>query len=271
MTTPSIKLLVIDAGHTRVKFASCDCEEVNQLPEVEHFAAPMIGDAMPWAEIINWFSESDEKLTAVVTGSNPKAVEAVLANWPRDLPSPQQLDRSTPLPIEVDVAEPNKVGVDRLLTAIAANQLRGEKQTAFIVDSGTAVTVDAVNSKGVFLGGAILPGVRMGAQALHRYTDTLPEIDASKLFDQPPHAIGNQTTAAIESGLYWGHVGAVRELLFRQRDRLTRIDKSKDRTPLVLLTGGASPLLVPHFSTAQHLPHLALQGLARVALRRGKE
>jgi type III pantothenate kinase len=169
------------------------------------------------------------------------------------------------LPLVVDVEFPERVGIDRLLTAIAANRLRQPKQSAIVIDTGTAVTVDAIGSTGIFHGGAILPGVRMGAQALHRYTSTLPEIDASAMFSHTPPAIGRHTQEAIESGLYWGHVGAVRELILRQRDRLASFDKAKDAPSLLLFTGGAAPLLAPHFGQGRFEPHLALQGLAVVA------
>jgi type III pantothenate kinase len=84
------------------------------------------------------------------------------------------------------------------------------------------------------------------------------------MFSRTPDPLGRNTQAAIESGLYWGHVGAVRELIFRQRDRLANFDKAKDAPSLLLFTGGAAPLLAPHFAHARFEPHLALQGLAVV-------
>ncbi len=271
MTSPVPLTLVVDAGHTRIKFALCRAADTEQLPKVLQFLAPMCGAEIPWAtllswpELLAWPELSIGKPPVLITGSNPVAIQTVIDQWPEQLGAPRWLIDRTTLPIHIQVDEPARVGIDRLLTAIAANHLRRPNQTAIIVDTGTAVTVDAVGSTGVFLGGAILPGVRMGSQALHRYTSTLPEIDASTLFGSTPMALGSNTTAAIESGLYWGHVGAVRELILRQRDRVASFDKVKDAPSLIVMTGGASPLLQPHFGNASFEPYLALQGLAIVA------
>ena len=84
---------------------------------------------------------------------------------------------------------------------------------AIIVDSGTATTVDAVDADGVFLGGAILPGFGLLARSLQRYTALLPLITLEELGTGPPPAVGRDTTAAIKSGLFFGQLGAVRELV----------------------------------------------------------
>lgn len=261
----SRQVLVVDAGHTRIKFALCQENSPKELPQVVEFVAPMCGSEIPWESIAGWISPEAAACENLITGSNPQAIELVRQNWPAALGSPRLLVDRTQLPLQIQVAEPARVGIDRLLTALAANQLRTPGQMAVIVDTGTAITVDSINSNGAFLGGAILPGVRMGSQALHRYTATLPEIDASLMFDAMPNPIGTCTHAAIESGLYWGHVGSVRELIHQQ---LEELDGQQEPEPLVLMTGGASPLLKPHFANARFEPYLALQGLAVVALAR---
>ena len=112
------------------------------------------------------------------------------------------------------------VGIDRLLAAVAANRLRNPKRPAVIVDLGTAITVDLVDAEGVFRGGAILPGIAISARAMHDYTDLLPHIPMAEL-EEPPPALGRATVPAMRSGLYWGAVGAVRELIERlaEQDR----------------------------------------------------
>ena len=116
------------------------------------------------------------------------------------------------LPLEVKLPRPDMVGVDRLLDALAANALRQPGRPAVVVDVGTAVTVDLVSAAGAFLGGAILPGIAMSARALHEFTDLLPLVDFSELAAPPP-ALGTETEAAMRSGLFWGAVGGVRELI----------------------------------------------------------
>ena len=135
------------------------------------------------------------------------------------------------LPLEVRLPRPDMVGVDRLLDALAANRLRRPGRPAVVIDVGTAITVDLVSAEGAFLGGAILPGIAMSARALHEFTDLLPLVDMSELAGPPP-ALGDETVAAMRSGLFWGAVGAVRQLI----DQL-----AGDARPQVILTGGAGP------------------------------
>lgn len=107
----------------------------------------------------------------------------------------------------------DRVGADRLanaLGAIAATRARRDfsKFThALVVDAGTAVTVDAVSLGGVFEGGMIAPGPRLGARALADYTAQLPLVE----FVKTRRATGRNTTEAIESGIWFGFRGLVRE------------------------------------------------------------
>lgn len=259
------RILAVDAGHTRIKFALCTPGAEAALPQVQRQAAFMLEDGIDWTLMESWRSELGDIPLAVATGSNPTALERVLLEWPRDWPVAHRIPDKSRLPLRTEVLHIERVGIDRLLNAIAANRIRQPRQTALVVDTGTAVTVDCINSEGIFRGGAILPGVRMSARALHLYTSTLPHIEAARMFSEVPHPIGRHTEAAIDSGLYWGHVGAVRELILRMRDELASFDPVKDDNTLVLITGGAAPLLKPHFSLASFEPQLALQGLALAA------
>jgi pantothenate kinase type III len=118
------------------------------------------------------------------------------------------------IPISTALPRPEQAGPDRLLAAWAAATLHG--RPVIVVDLGTATTVDAVGADGSFLGGAILPGLRLAADALAEGTARLPRVD----LDLPADAIGEDTEAAIQSGVVIGHIGAVRELVTRMRDHL---------------------------------------------------
>lgn len=252
-------ILVVDAGNTRVKLGTFDVLNLfpRTLPVCRQSAAVPTGAAVPWAEF------SMPITRAIITGSNPREVDRVSREWPRDWPPPERpVDRKR-LPIVIDVDLPEKVGIDRLLQAIAANVVREPEQPAVIISSGTATTVDYVDARGHFCGGAILPGFDLCAKALHQYTALLPLIDMTAVIENnaPPAELGRNTHAAITSGLYWGHVGAVKELM----RRLMHVGDAHHH-PLLLLTGGAAPLLHPHLPTiVRYEPHLALQGLALIA------
>lgn len=257
-------MIVVDAGNTRVKLAWMDISRPGELPSAREFAAIPVGLPLPQETLQSWLDEAShsDSPMAVIAGSNPAEVDRVLREWPSTLPRLHPLGDRYQLPLFIDVEHPEKVGIDRLLNAIAANACRDRFQCAIIVDSGTATTIDLVDNTGAFRGGAILPGFEMGARALHQYTALLPLIQHHRLHDRPPSVIGRNTTEALESGLYWGHVGAVRQLI----EAIQRQAEPNHATrPLVLLTGGASPMLRRHFPDARWEAGLCLQGLALAA------
>ena len=118
--------------------------------------------------------------------------------------------------------------------------------------------VNAISDRGVFLGGAILPGIGMAARALHEYTDLLPLSEMIELH-HAPDPLGKDTTSALRSGLFWGAVGAMRELSARLGAKL--------HDPQLFLTGGAAPtvgglLVNENGEHALYVPHLTLSGIA---------
>lgn len=257
-------ILAIDAGNTRVKFGVCrgDRTESPRLPECKSASAVARDQSLPWDNIREQLA-SEVDTRAIVTGSHPPTIERLLRNWPTGLPTLDVMSDRTRLPIEIDVEYPERVGIDRLLTAIAANAIRPPAQPAIVVDTGTAVTVNALSSEGIFLGGAILPGVELAARALHQYTALLPELQLDELLAHVPDAVGRHTEAAISSGLYWGHRGAVHELI----EQMSRILSKDDQTVSVILTGGASRLWTQELPPGwRHEPDLTLQGMAYAAM-----
>jgi len=256
-------LLAIDVGNSRIKFGLFDAESSGRdrtsLPRCLQAAAVSKDDPLPWKTIRDWAGADDGRLLlrSIVAGTNPDGVETVLRTWPSDLgPPPEIIGDPSALPLAVSVEAPKKVGIDRLLSALAANVIRPAGCPVVIVDSGTATTVDVVSAEGAFLGGAILPGLELSARALHHYTALLPLISIEELAVESPEPLGRDTRAALQSGLFWGQVGAVRELIARLQTGLSAAEQ-----PLLLVTGGGGELLVPHLPDALWKPHLALQGL----------
>jgi type III pantothenate kinase len=157
--------------------------------------------------------------------------------------------------VTVDLARPDLVGLDRLANVVAVNRLRAANRPALVIGFGSAVTVNLISETGALVGGAILPGVAMSARALHDFTDLLPLVEVA----EPPLPLGTSTVGAVSSGLYWGMVGAVRELAARLTAGRSALQ--------VFLTGGAASI----FSSAlaeladgspQYVPHLTLGGIA---------
>lgn len=269
MSQPFLQL-AIDVGNSRIKFVllrtEVHADERSPLPQVVHSISTLIDGSLPWEQINAWF-EGQQEITCqtVVAGSNPRGIARVVQDWPQgNLPVPIEVLNTDSFPLEICVDEPRKVGIDRLLNAVAANALRTADQAAIIIDTGTATTVDVVSTDGSFAGGAILPGFELSAKALNDYTALLPLIPVDDLRQTEPVVLGKNTTDAIRSGLFWGQLGAVRELVNQlQRQSLPNAGQVH---PLVLLTGGGSALLAPHLmEVVQFEPLLSLQGLALVA------
>mgnify|MGYP003340422797 CR=1 FL=1 len=153
-------------------------------------------------------------------------------------------------------------GAQLLLAAVAGNALRPPDRAALFISAGTATTVNLVTDSGVFAGGAIWPGLGLGARSLQQFTALLPLIDIPALLAMPEiPALGRNTAAAIRSGLWYGHLGGIRELVMR-------IGANCPKPPCLFVTGGNGQRLASALGAEyQFTPELALRGLASVALR----
>lgn len=157
---------------------------------------------------------------------------------------------NTGMPIRYE--NPAEVGADRIVSAIAAREMYGDGDRPLIVcDFGTATTLDAVNGKGEYLGGAICPGVTISADALFQRAARLPRIDVRK----PANVIGRTTVGAMESGLFYGYVGMVEGLVRRMNAEL-------DGSAKCVATGGLASLIAPETQLIDAVDiDLTLQGL----------
>lgn len=170
-------------------------------------------------------------------------------------------------PIELRVDFPEKLGIDRIAAAVGARELAEHaRQPFFIVNVGTAVTIDFVDAQGIFQGGVIYPGPFTSFQSLARATDQLPELATSEF---PQAVIGKNTAAAIAAGVWQMQLGAMREILKRYREQLLA-DKAAVE-PQVLITGGAAaPLVKMYDQPLRHVPDLVLRGIHAAAEQVGR-
>jgi type III pantothenate kinase len=163
--------------------------------------------------------------------------------------SPIIVGPGTKTGIYIKTDNPKEVGADRIVNSIAAYKLYGGP--VIIVDFGTATTFCAVNKDGVYLGGAIAPGIEISAKALAEKTAKLPKIEIIK----PKHSIGSNTITAMESGIFFGYLGLTNELIKRFKREL-----GKDS--LVVATGGYSELIGNECKLIDKInPFLTLIGL----------
>ncbi len=260
MATSSTPLIAVDIGNTRLKFGLFEPQaDVGRLP----LPVRVLDLETDWRDeqLAAWLPAAPVWPEWRVASVNRPAA-ARLVKWidgacrtPAGTPAAARLLTAVDVPIEVGIEHPERVGIDRLAAAVAANRLRSPDKAAVVVDTGTAVTVDLISADGVFRGGAILPGIDMSARALHEHTDLLPLVSMSEL-STPPAPVGVSTVMAIRSGLFWGAVGAIRELCGRYSAGL-------GSDPDVFLTGGtASHLAQFLWRDGRYEPHLVLSGIA---------
>lgn len=153
--------------------------------------------------------------------------------------------------LKIAYKNPQSVGADRIANAIGGTR-RYPGENLIIADFGTATTYDVVSAGKVYLGGVILPGLRLSMQALEEHTAKLPKVEIV----QPARVCGQTTEESIQSGLYYSNLGAAREIV----SRLTR-ENFRDRQPKVLATGGFSSLFWDAGLFDEIIPDLVLEGI----------
>ncbi|MFN6140552.1 MAG: type III pantothenate kinase [Planctomycetota bacterium] len=194
------------------------------------------------------------------------AIEKNAKFAPRETPIIYQIVNHRLVGIESDVDYPEKVGIDRLLAARAANawndsrckiEMRSERSPVIVVQAGTALTVDWVDAHGRFQGGSILPGAGLALQYLAAGTDQLPWLPTDSI-DRLPRLPGKNTEEAIAAGVHASLVGGVRYLVERYRREIG----GSSQIPVVI-SGGDGRLVLEHIATpATYVENLVLLGLA---------
>jgi type III pantothenate kinase len=179
-------------------------------------------------------SDAADPAPLVVASVNPPAL-AALRRLAEDLHlAPPRVARDDfPIPLATAVDEPDRVGVDRLLGALAAYRRTGGP--CLVLDCGTATTLNAVSADGTFLGGAIFPGPDLMARALAEGTAQLPAVEIRDTAE----VIGKNTEEAIRAGVSGGWQGAVLHVLAAALAELGQVSE-------VFLTGGRLALVGPH-------------------------
>ncbi|MCL2348774.1 MAG: type III pantothenate kinase [Planctomycetaceae bacterium] len=235
--TAKNELMAVDIGNSRIKFGRYERSGMSKNGPIPQ---PVQVNFERSAKMINldlWLRESPVAPGTewIVSNVNETMLTGfcdwMLVNRPDDC---VKILTYHDFKIPMDVDAPEKIGLDRLCNALAAKYLKEPGEPSLIVDIGTAVTLDMLSGDGRFRGGAIMPGFQTAAAALQSKTGQLPEIDADDL--RFPEYPAKNTVGAIEAGLFWGMVGAIRQFLaFAQEG---------PRSALLLLTGGdAFPVL----------------------------
>ena len=127
--------------------------------------------------------------------------------------------------IKINIKKKKEIGDDRITNIIYAKKIY--KNSTIVIDFGTATTFDVLNSKGVYFGGIITPGIDLSLNALRYKTAKLPLVKFNKI----KKVIGFDTRQAIQSGFFWGYCSMIEGLL-------KKIEVEQKETFKIILTGG---------------------------------
>ncbi len=247
-------MMAVDVGNTQTVLGLFEGDELRgqwRLATEAHRTADEL--AVVFAGLLDLRGLRLESVSAMIVSS----VVPALARSYRDLAA--QIFRVPFYPVDAQMEtglknrydDPGAVGADRIVNAVAAGRHYGFP--AIIVDIGTATTVEAVDSNGCYLGGAILTGLYVSLDALVARTAKLPSVD---LEEEPPRVIATNTPDSIRSGFIYGYAGALDALIRRSREEL---DEDGIR---VIATGGPAGVIVPHCREIEEFdPDLTLKGL----------
>jgi type III pantothenate kinase len=246
--------IVADLGNSRVKWGRVDLDG-----RLASTVALPTHDPSTWAFAWDAWGLGEVETSWSIASVNPPLADRVARflegqgvwqiRWHRS---------ASDVPVRHDLEHPEKTGADRALAVVGALALRQGRGPGVVVSCGTAVTVERISTEGVWQGGAIVPGLGPMGKALHLMTAQLPEVAPS----HAPEPFGRSTIPAIEAGVFWGVVGAIRELVHRQADGFPS-------RPWLLWTGGDAPTFAPWITwpDTEIVPHLVLEGLLHRGLR----
>ncbi len=149
---------------------------------------------------------------------------------------------------------PIEIGADRIANAIAAVHFIPNKNL-IIIDFGTATTFCVITSQKEYLGGAILPGLRLSMEALSNNTAKLPNVEIIK----SEHIIGKSTIESIQSGIFYGAIGACREIIKHINNEI--LHTTNEQNSYIIATGGFAGLFEQQNIFNQLMPDLVLHGI----------
>ncbi len=232
-----MNIIAMDIGNTNITmglFVGDSEKFIEKIPVAEIDKLPdILVEAWEQIPVAKMAKEKKRDGVIVVSSVNNETAKAVADICKDKLDEKIKLiGTDIPLPIEMGVENSSEIGTDRVVAAAAAFAVI--EDAVVIADFGTAVTIDLVDEKGVFLGGIIAPGFSIGADALNIRTDKLPKLDLQ--VTPPKNYVGGNTLEAINNGLYFAAVGLLKFTVEKYAEDI-------GKWPQVIVTGGAANVI----------------------------
>ena len=230
-----INIIAVDIGNTNITVALYLKGEEKVIESVSGESKDKLTELLrsAWGQIPVVRSSKEKKRDGVIVVSSVKPVwtKLVRAIAKDELGEKIYLiGEDIPLPMDLRVDEPDKVGTDRVVSAAAAYAV--VEDAVVVADFGTAVIIDMVDEKGVFVGGVICPGFDISAKALKENTAQLPKVKVKK----PKEPYGKNTVEAVNNGLYYSAVGLLRCVVEKYAEKI-------GKWPSTVITGAAAGII----------------------------
>ena len=222
--------LIIDIGNTNIVMAIFDGKKIKKKWRISSFLNRTKDEYILWLKhIVRENYTFNDIIIGSVVPDITQELKVALNDFFKIKPYIIAEDIKVNFPTQLEV--PSEIGTDRIVNALCAWRLY--KKPSVIIDFGTATTFDVVGQNGVYLGGVIAPGVNLSINALHSAAARLPRIAITK----QEEVIGKNTVSAMSSGIYWGYIGLIKNIL-------SKIESELNYKMLVLATGGLSDLFI---------------------------
>jgi len=220
-------ILLADVGNSRIKWVGCEAGEFQRRGRAAH-------GTESWSELADrlWVDLPHPARVLIVSVAGPEA-RAELSQWVQrnwTIEAEFVVSATAACGIRNSYAEPERMGADRWVAMIAARALLGPR-TCYVVDCGTAVTIDALAADGQHLGGVIIPGMRLMREALYRETRQIPPETGE------PHLFGQSTCDCVWGGALYAVASAI--------DGITERMIASHGPGARLLTGGGAEAVLP--------------------------
>jgi type III pantothenate kinase len=248
-------LLAIDIGNTNVTYGVFRGEELRASWRMETDVRRQADEY--FALNVNLLSFYRIGLKEITQGIISSVVPPLIATFQEVFQRffnvrPLILETGTKTGMRILYENPREVGADRVAHAVAAFRKYGGP--VIVIDFGTATVFDAITAEGDYLGGAIAPGINLAAEALFARASKLPRIEIAR----PKNAIGRNTVASMQAGLYYGYVGLVEGMVARFQRELGGGAK-------VIATGGLAGLIAQDTKVIENVDSdLVLIGLRMI-------
>ena len=232
--------LVVDIGNTRAKLA---------VFKQDKLVFSLISDHDDINKNIDKLQEEYSLKNCILSSVTNILTDVELKKFDKFV----QLDHKTSIPFQNKYDTPMTLGVDRIALASAAVR-QYPKQNVLVIDSGTCITYDFINSKNEYLGGAISPGINLRYKSLHQFTANLPLLEQASY-----KLIGTNTKSSIHSGVLNGFIQEINGIIKQYNSEFSNLT--------VVLTGGDTNFLAKKLKSSIFAnPNFLLEGLNSILI-----